>query len=52
MAGPRRGSTPAPAGTPAPTARRPTADTARRALAEGIPACPQCRPDTALGTLE
>ncbi|MFD0375794.1 DUF6233 domain-containing protein [Streptomyces sp. NPDC127112] len=29
-----------------------TADTARRALAEGIPACPQCRPDTAMGMLE
>lgn len=25
---------------------------ARRALAEGVPACPQCRPDTALGVLE
>ncbi|MDA5284754.1 DUF6233 domain-containing protein [Streptomyces sp. Isolate_45] len=29
-----------------------TSDTARRALAEGIPACPHCRPDTALGVLE
>ncbi|MFH7596409.1 DUF6233 domain-containing protein [Streptomyces racemochromogenes] len=24
----------------------------RRALAEGVPACPQCLPDTALGMLE
>ncbi|MFD9574658.1 DUF6233 domain-containing protein [Streptomyces sp. NPDC059982] len=29
-----------------------TADQARRALAEGIAACPHCRPDTALGVLE
>ncbi|MFF4583672.1 DUF6233 domain-containing protein [Streptomyces sp. NPDC001373] len=28
------------------------ADTARRALTEGVPACPQCRPDTALGMLD
>ncbi|MFF4104346.1 DUF6233 domain-containing protein [Streptomyces sp. NPDC001903] len=27
-------------------------DQARRALAEGIPACPHCRPDTALGMPE
>lgn len=26
-----------------------TLDEARRALAEGIPACPHCRPDAALG---
>ncbi|MFD9571939.1 DUF6233 domain-containing protein [Streptomyces sp. NPDC059982] len=26
-----------------------TADQARRALAETVPACPHCRPDTALG---
>ncbi|WP_251059313.1 MULTISPECIES: DUF6233 domain-containing protein [unclassified Streptomyces] len=24
----------------------------RRALAEGVPACPHCRPDAALGVLE
>lgn len=29
-----------------------TAEAARRALAEGVPACPHCRPDTALGILE
>ncbi|RSS41592.1 hypothetical protein EF912_31370 [Streptomyces sp. WAC07061] len=29
-----------------------TADAARQALAGGIPACPHCRPDTALGILE
>ncbi|MFD3873972.1 DUF6233 domain-containing protein [Streptomyces sp. NPDC058623] len=29
-----------------------TLDVARRALAEGIPACPHCRPDTALGILD
>ncbi|MEW1637543.1 DUF6233 domain-containing protein [Streptomyces sp. NPDC093801] len=29
-----------------------TVDAARRALAEGVPACPQCRPDTALGMLD
>lgn len=29
-----------------------SADTARRALAEGVSACPQCRPDTVLGILE
>ncbi|MGE7390857.1 DUF6233 domain-containing protein [Streptomyces sp. NPDC004126] len=29
-----------------------SADAARRALAEGIPACLHCRPDTALGVLE
>ncbi|MER7342437.1 DUF6233 domain-containing protein [Streptomyces sp. NPDC000075] len=29
-----------------------TPDTARRAVADGVPACPQCRPDTALGTLD
>ncbi|MFE1558893.1 DUF6233 domain-containing protein [Streptomyces sp. NPDC058734] len=29
-----------------------TAEAARRALTEGVPACPQCRPDTALGILE
>ncbi|MFD8023831.1 DUF6233 domain-containing protein [Streptomyces lavendulae] len=28
-----------------------TADQARRALAEGVSACPHCRPDTALGVL-
>ncbi|MFF4849459.1 DUF6233 domain-containing protein [Streptomyces sp. NPDC001194] len=27
-------------------------DQARRALVEGIPACPHCRPDTALGMPE
>ncbi|MFF5703373.1 DUF6233 domain-containing protein [Streptomyces sp. NPDC012794] len=27
-------------------------DTARRALAEGVEACVQCRPDTALGVLD
>ncbi|MFF3015370.1 DUF6233 domain-containing protein [Streptomyces sp. NPDC057939] len=27
-------------------------DVARRALSEGIPACPHCRPDTALGILD
>ncbi|MEV6408825.1 DUF6233 domain-containing protein [Streptomyces bobili] len=27
-------------------------DAARRALAEGVTACPQCRPDTALGYVE
>ncbi|MER6781203.1 MULTISPECIES: DUF6233 domain-containing protein [unclassified Streptomyces] len=27
-------------------------DQARRALAEGIPACPHCRPETALGMQE
>ena len=27
-------------------------DAVRRALAEGVSACPQCRPDTALGVLE
>ncbi|MCG0061756.1 DUF6233 domain-containing protein [Streptomyces tricolor] len=25
---------------------------ALRALAEGVPACPQCRPDSALGYLD
>lgn len=29
-----------------------TPDAARQALAEGVPACPQCRPDTALGMLD
>nr|WP_241695189.1 DUF6233 domain-containing protein [Streptomyces sp. C] len=29
-----------------------TVDIVRRALTEGVPACPQCRPDTALGILE
>ncbi|WP_240801814.1 DUF6233 domain-containing protein [Streptomyces sp. A1136] len=29
-----------------------TADQIRDLLARGIPACPQCRPDTALGVLE
>ncbi|GLV88536.1 hypothetical protein Slala03_82250 [Streptomyces lavendulae subsp. lavendulae] len=29
-----------------------TADQARRALAEGVSACPHCRPDTALGLLD
>ncbi|MFD6880261.1 MULTISPECIES: DUF6233 domain-containing protein [unclassified Streptomyces] len=29
-----------------------TADAARRALGEGIPTCPHCRPDTALGILD
>ncbi|WP_326673039.1 DUF6233 domain-containing protein [Streptomyces canus] len=27
-------------------------DQALRALAEGVTACPQCRPDTALGILD
>ncbi|MCX4633491.1 DUF6233 domain-containing protein [Streptomyces sp. NBC_01443] len=27
-------------------------DEARRTLAEGVPACPHCRPDVALGVLE
>ncbi|MFJ3842336.1 DUF6233 domain-containing protein [Streptomyces sp. NPDC054904] len=27
-------------------------EAARRALAEGVQACPHCRPDTALGLLE
>ncbi|MFJ3205669.1 DUF6233 domain-containing protein [Streptomyces sp. NPDC086989] len=26
-----------------------TLDEARRALAEGVPGCPHCRPDAALG---
>ncbi|WP_308112862.1 DUF6233 domain-containing protein [Streptomyces sp. DH12] len=29
-----------------------TEDAARRALAEGVPACPVCRPDTELGVLD
>ncbi|MEU7068119.1 DUF6233 domain-containing protein [Streptomyces sp. NPDC046161] len=29
-----------------------TADQIRDLLAQGVPACPQCRPDTALGVLE
>ncbi|MFE2156123.1 DUF6233 domain-containing protein [Streptomyces lavendulae] len=29
-----------------------TADQARRALAEGVSACPHCRPDTTLGLLD
>ncbi|MFG2395187.1 DUF6233 domain-containing protein [Streptomyces lavendulae] len=29
-----------------------SADAARRALTEGVSACPHCRPDTALGILE
>ncbi|WP_327135907.1 DUF6233 domain-containing protein (plasmid) [Streptomyces sp. NBC_01343] len=29
-----------------------TAEQARRLLAEGVSACPHCRPDTALGVLE
>ncbi|MFE2856159.1 DUF6233 domain-containing protein [Streptomyces lavendulae] len=29
-----------------------TADQARRTLAEGVSACPHCRPDTALGLLD
>ncbi|WP_406179033.1 DUF6233 domain-containing protein [Streptomyces sp. NBC_01006] len=29
-----------------------TTDHARRALAEGVPACPLCRPDIARGVLE
>ncbi|MGW7319551.1 DUF6233 domain-containing protein [Streptomyces sp. NPDC054854] len=29
-----------------------TREAVRHALAEGIPACPHCRPDTALGVLE
>nr|WP_272934886.1 DUF6233 domain-containing protein [Streptomyces tricolor] len=27
-------------------------EVALRALAEGVPACPQCRPDSALGYLD
>ncbi|WP_308296568.1 DUF6233 domain-containing protein [Streptomyces sp. ISL-44] len=29
-----------------------TAEQVRRLLAEGVSACPHCRPDTALGVLE
>ncbi|MFF3652731.1 DUF6233 domain-containing protein [Streptomyces sp. NPDC002181] len=29
-----------------------TAEQARRLLAEGVSACPHCRPDSALGMLE
>ncbi|MER7050099.1 DUF6233 domain-containing protein [Streptomyces jumonjinensis] len=37
---------------PAPGGRALTRDEARRALAEGLPACSDCKPDAALGFLD
>ncbi|MEO3978005.1 DUF6233 domain-containing protein [Streptomyces sp. CAU 1734] len=37
---------------PAPGSKSLTRDEARRALAEGLPACPDCKPDTALGFVD